>query len=111
MDPWQRLIIHFPRKENLIQFDLPPWHRYSIIRDLALLKIRVGTDELKVLGFGFQAAAVLDDLLQADSGPFCGPNCAFCPLFVPDYQRNPCDKIKPKREQKRKKVKDRSQGH
>lgn len=52
MDPWQGLIVHFPRKEDLIQFDLPPWYRHSIIRDLAPLKICVGADELKVLGSG-----------------------------------------------------------
>lgn len=81
MDPGQGLVVHFPRKKDFVQFDLPPWNRDPIIRNLALLEICVGADELEVLGFGLEATAVLDDLLQADAGPLCGPDRALCPLL------------------------------
>jgi hypothetical protein len=49
---------------------------------LAFLKVRIRTEELDVSGTLFQAAAVLDDLLQTHSNVSSGANSTFSPWRI-----------------------------
>ena len=57
-----------------------PGHRHHIVEDFAFLKVRVGSSKLNVLGTIFETTTVLDDLLEADTGPTCVANGTFTPL-------------------------------
>ena len=61
-------------------FYLSPGYRDDIIEDLPLFEICVDAHELNVLGTFFKAAAVLDDFLEANSGPSSCTYGSFSPL-------------------------------
>ena len=79
MDLGQWLPVHFPSQYYLVSTNLTPRYGDNIVVDLALFEVGIDAHELEVLGAFFQAATVLEDLLQADSGPFRRANRAFSP--------------------------------
>jgi hypothetical protein len=72
--------VHFPREQDLVELDFSPWHRDSVVVHLAFLEVRFCTNELKMFGFRFEAAAGFDNLLETYTGPSGSPNGTFSPL-------------------------------
>lgn len=62
--------------------DFAEGHRDGVVEDLTFFEIRVCAKEFDVLSAVLDAATVLEDFLQADTGPDCCSNGAFAPWCV-----------------------------
>jgi len=78
----QGFAIHLPSKHDFVGFHLVSWHCHGVVVDLALLKVRVSTEELQVLASLFQSPAVFDDFLQAYAGPSRCSNGSLAPWCI-----------------------------
>ena len=83
MNLGEGFIIHLKSEENLVDFYFSVGDGHSVIEDFTFFEIGVCAEEFEVvLKRGvFEAATVFDDLFEGDTGPFCGSNCAFSPLW------------------------------
>ena len=82
MDFRKRFTVHFPRQHDFMDPYLPPGYRNYVIVDSTFLELGIDTHELNVLGFVFQATAMLDHLFQADTSPSWSTNGALTPLCL-----------------------------
>ena len=79
MDCRKRLAVHLPCEQDFVNLHLANWNRDGVVVHLALLEVRVCAKELEMSALALEATAVLDDLLQGDTGPAGGTDGAFTP--------------------------------
>jgi hypothetical protein len=69
VDRRERLAVHLPGEQNLVNLHLAHWHRDGVVVHLPLLEVRVCAEELDMASIVFESTAVFDDLLQGHTGP------------------------------------------